>query len=124
MTFTPPGRTSKRGVGRIHTYRFDPPQLIQRAVGKPETPIVPVEERWTAHAAAENGDCLNLPLLKQLGYSESAGEQILREWDGRGSTAKDRARGNKRCLTEASKMALTIQGSRASRVTARSQDPL
>ena len=58
------------------------------------------EERRIAMAAQENDDCLNLPLLKKLGYSESTGEQILREWETRGWTAKDRARGNKRCLTE------------------------
>jgi len=90
-----------RGVGRIQAYRFDPTRLIQRAVGKIAAPMVTAEERRIAHAARENGDCLNLPLLKQLGYSESAGEQVLREWDTRGWTTKDRARGNKRCLTRA-----------------------
>jgi hypothetical protein len=90
-----------RGVGRIQAYRVDSAHLIDRAMGKPAARTVTVEERRIAHAARENGDCLNLPLLKQLGYSESAGEQVLREWDTRGWTAKDRARGNKRCLTRA-----------------------
>jgi len=99
-TFTTPGRAYMRGAGRIQAYRVDSARLIERAVGKPEAPRMTVEERQIAHAARENGDCINLPLLKKLGYSESTGEQVLREWDNRGWTAKDRRRGNKRCLTE------------------------
>lgn len=57
-----------------------------------------LEERQIAQAALQNGDCLNLPLLKKLGYSESTSEQVLREWDNRGWTAKDRAHASAACV--------------------------
>lgn len=97
-----------RTVGRVQAYRVESSRLIERAVRTIAAPTVTAEESRIAQAVRENGDCLNLPLLKKLGYSESTGEQILREWDTRGWTAKDRARGNKSRLTSSVQAALNI----------------